>query len=255
MTARLIINADDCNLTAGVTGAILDAHDNGIVSSTTFLVNLPVETPTVRQLKRRRHLGVGLHLNITLGSPVSRGSRLSSLICGKGQFLKRNDLLLRKPKPSHIAAEYEAQIRLFRRHFGRLPTHLDTHHQLHDDVFFWRVLLQAARRFRLPVRRSTLVALGGAMPHRVASSDYLFGDLNPEGYWRKRQLIALLEALPEEGISEVMCHPGKIDKDLRKISSFTTGREKEWRLFRQPSLRRKLKILRIDLAHFGMCYT
>ena len=38
----LIVNADDCNLTSQVTEAIVKAHENGIVTSTTFLVNLPV---------------------------------------------------------------------------------------------------------------------------------------------------------------------------------------------------------------------
>ena len=42
----LIINADDCNLTSQVTEAILKAHENGIVTSTTFLVNPPVSEIT-----------------------------------------------------------------------------------------------------------------------------------------------------------------------------------------------------------------
>ena len=42
MKKQLIVNADDGNLTGGVTRAILDAHDHGIVSSTTLFANMPL---------------------------------------------------------------------------------------------------------------------------------------------------------------------------------------------------------------------
>ena len=40
---RLIVNADDYGLTAGVSRGILEAHRRGIVTSTTLLVNRPVD--------------------------------------------------------------------------------------------------------------------------------------------------------------------------------------------------------------------
>ena len=38
---RLIVNADDFGLTAGVSGGILRAHREGVVTSTTVLASLP----------------------------------------------------------------------------------------------------------------------------------------------------------------------------------------------------------------------
>ena len=66
----LIVNADDYGLTAGVSRGILDAHRRGIVTSTTLLVNRPVDPALIEALKASG-MGVGLHLNLTLGPPVA----------------------------------------------------------------------------------------------------------------------------------------------------------------------------------------
>lgn len=252
MKRVLIVNADDCNLTEGVTQAILKCHDDGIVSSTTFLINLPVSEKTLQALKRRKQLGVGLHLNVTLARPVSKSQKVKSLLMESGNFRKVREQLTKPPKAAELAYEYQNQIRLFQKVFHRNPTHLDTHHQVHDHPFFFRVLTDVARKNQLPIRRSQRVlSLGSA---KVKTTDYFLGNLNPDGYWRQAALEMLLRNLPE-GISEVMCHPGRNDAALRSISSFTTGREEEFRLFRLPAFKKMLHAGAIQLSHFGLCYT
>lgn len=86
------------------------------------------------------------------------------------------------------------------------------------------------------------------------TTDYLFGNLNPEEYWRETPLRTILTNLPE-GVSEIMCHPGKNDADLAAISSFTTGRAAEHKLFRLPALRKLIRREGIFWSHFGLCYT
>jgi len=60
----VIVNADDFNLTAGVSRAIITLIQKGIVSSTSVFVTKPATTYT-RQLQSLAHIGVGLHFNIT----------------------------------------------------------------------------------------------------------------------------------------------------------------------------------------------
>ena len=84
--------------------------------------------------------------------------------------------------------------------------------------------------------------------------DFFFGNLSAEGYWRKEPLETILKNLPE-GISEIMCHPGYVDKDLKAISSFTTGRELERQLFSSPSIKDLTLRSGIQLSHYGLCYT
>lgn len=254
MKRALIVNADDCNLTPGVTRAILECHDRGILTSTTFMVNLPVDAQTVRELKRRKNLGVGIHLNVTLGAPVEKTRRVRSLLePGSGTFRKRASQLSKFPEAGDLAKEYRAQIERFIQLFGRRPTHLDTHHQLHDYPFFLKVLIATARSFRLPVRRSKLF-VQKEMRSGIRTTDFFFGNLSPEGYWRQRPLETVLTHLPE-GVSEIMCHPGKNDAALAALSTFTKGREAELRLFSSPGMHRLSESLGISRSHFGLCYT
>jgi chitin disaccharide deacetylase len=246
MKRQLIVNADDCNLTPGVTQAILDCHDRGILTSTTFMISLPLDSSTVKEMKRRKNLGVGIHLNVTLGRPVSKPSQIRSLL-KEGNFRKVGEQTTKLPKAADLEREYQSQINLFKKAFGSLPTHLDTHHQVHDHPFFLKVLSGLAARNKLPMRRSRLTRETGR------STDFIFGNLTVEGYWREEALKTILENLPS-GLSEMMCHPGKIDADLRAVSSFTTGRAAEYKLFKSPAIKDFAARQGLSLTHFGLCF-
>src|SRR5262245_11890986 len=83
----LIVNADDFGLTGAVSRGILEAARRGIVTSTTAIVNRPIAPALVAELDASG-LGVGLHLNLTLGAPVSDPRRVASLVDGQGRFVR-----------------------------------------------------------------------------------------------------------------------------------------------------------------------
>ena len=249
---RLIINADDCNLTGGVTCGILKAHDKGILTSTTLLMNLPLAKKTVRELKQRIKLGLGVHLNVTLGEPVSLRSKVRSLLKPEGRFRRPLDYFKKMPAVNEVAREYESQIQLFEKRFGRKPDHLDTHHHLHDFPIFFAALSKVARKWEVPVRRSRIFqwadyahAIKG-----IKTTDYLFGNLEARFVWQRESFLGLVETLPE-GTSEIGCHPGYSDTKLRAISSLTDVREKELKLFSDGKLRKRLTALGIELIRFS----
>ncbi len=251
MNRSLIVNADDFNLTRGVDRAILECHDNGIVSSTTFMANLPVENSTVRQLKKRKRLGLGIHLNATFQFPVSNPARVRSLL-KDGKFRKVGEQLARPPKAKELLHEYSTQIERFIKIFGCKPTHLDTHHQLHNDPFFLGVLAETGRKFRLPIRASSLMLQSKYAAFRKQTvARFFFGNLTPEGHWTHGPLETILQNLPS-GVSEIMCHPGVVDSDLKAVSSFTTGRAVEHRVFASPFFRKLLVEQGVALRHYGV---
>src|SRR3989442_4639335 len=74
----LVVNADDFGLSAGVNRGVLEAHEAGVVSSVSVLVNAPGWTDAVQRLRDLGSpllpgLGIGLHLNLTTGRPISWG--------------------------------------------------------------------------------------------------------------------------------------------------------------------------------------
>ncbi len=249
---QLIINADDFNLTPGVSRGILRAHDEGVVTSTTVLINLPLEGGTLREIKKRKKLGVGLHLNVTLGKPLNPPSQVPTLVKEEGRFRRPEDYLKKMPSLKDVLREYDAQIRLFKESFGRLPDHLDTHHHLHDHLVFWRALSSLARKYRFPLRRSRIFQLGNfnGELEGLKTTQYLFGNLEARYIWEREPFWGVIENLPE-GTSEIACHPGFCDQKLRQISSFREGREAELKLFSDRVLRQKVADIGVELIRFN----
>jgi predicted glycoside hydrolase/deacetylase ChbG (UPF0249 family) len=249
----LIINADDCNLTSQVTEAILKSHENGIVTSTTFLINLPVGPGVVGELLARKILGIGLHLNVTLGKPVARPELVRSLLQKDGRFKKKDQYSAKKlPPVAEITEEFKAQLQKFVKVFGRLPTHVDVHHHMHDFRPFLDALAAVAGKHSLPIRWTRLLTEPEVRrAHKnLKTTDHFYGNLDPHTFWTEEVLRHLLFTLPE-GTSEIMCHPGWVDDELCAISSLTIPREREYQLFSLKELRRYIDHLGIKLTHFG----
>ena len=59
---HLIINADDFGHAEGTVKAIIHLFENGVVTSTTALVNLPEWLEGAAYLRKHAELGAGVHL-------------------------------------------------------------------------------------------------------------------------------------------------------------------------------------------------
>ena len=249
---RLIINADDGNLTSGVTRGILRCHDQGIVTSTTLLMNLPLSRAAIREFKKRKRLGLGVHLNVTLGHPLNPPSAVRTLIGPEGRFRRPSDDWKKRPSPGEIMGEYEAQIRNFIERFERSPDHLDTHHHLHDDPLFFAAVRATARRWKIPLRRSRMFQLErySRETRGLKTTDFLFGNLEARCHWQKASFLAVAENLPD-GTAEIGCHPGYCDSELRRISSMREVRAEELKVFSDRTHRNLLSKLGIELIRFS----
>ena len=241
----LIVNADDFGLTRGVSAGILEAHRHGIVTSTTVLVTADVDR---RQLDEARDagLGLGLHVNLTLGKPLTRGR---SLVDGGGRFVRDPRRAADIAEAKDVRAEVEAQIARFEKLVGRLPTHLDSHHHVGLYPPVRDVVLDVARALGLPVRSQDAAARVRARSAGLRTTDHFFGEAGPGAYWSPPRTLALLRALPP-GVSEFMAHPGRFDDDLG-YSRFGRQREIELAGLGGAGARGAAAALGITLCHFG----
>src|SRR6185503_13650054 len=112
---ELIVNADDFGLTRRVTQGILDAHRDGIVTSTTLLANGGAFGDAVSMSRRAPQLGIGVHLNLSEGAPVSRPFNIPSLVDAQGTLhltpgLLGAGILQHKVSLSDVERELHAQI-------------------------------------------------------------------------------------------------------------------------------------------------
>src|SRR5204862_7348089 len=83
---RLVVNGDDFGYSRGVNRAILEAHDRGILTSTSLMVSGDAEEDAVAIARSRPALAVGLHLVLVAGSAASPPGEIPRLVDAAGRF-------------------------------------------------------------------------------------------------------------------------------------------------------------------------
>jgi chitin disaccharide deacetylase len=249
VTPQLIVTADDFNLSEGVSRGILDAHQHGIVTETSVMVNLGDLEHAAAMLAATPRLAVGLHLNITRGRPVAPSNAVAELLGTDGQFFGSPQALPVQMRRAAVQAEFQAQLDTFVRVFGRLPQHLDTHHHVHQHPVVLDVLLDLAASLRLPVRsidapmRATMTRWGLGSPARF------LGDAGDEPYWTVTRLLSTIPAL-SPGVTELMCHPGYFDNTIA-YSRYGRQRDVERQALCAPEVATRLRQQGVQLVTYA----
>jgi predicted glycoside hydrolase/deacetylase ChbG (UPF0249 family) len=242
---RLIVNADDFGMTRAVSAGILAAHRHGIVTSTTVLVTGDVDRDQLAAA-RDAGLGLGIHVNLTLGKPLTRGSSLTD---GDGRFIRDARRAAAAARPKDVEKEIQAQVDKFESLTKAEPTHLDSHHHvgLHSPVR--EALIETARRLGVAVRSQDEASRARARSAGLRTPDHFFGESGPDAYWSLARTLERLRQLPA-GVSEFMTHPGFFDADLA-YSRYGRQRETEMVGLGTPAARAAATALGISLCHFG----
>jgi predicted glycoside hydrolase/deacetylase ChbG (UPF0249 family) len=249
---RLIVNADDFGYTPGVTRGIVRAHREGIVTATTLMANAPDTDGAARAARAANTLDVGVHLVFTYGRPLADPARVRSLVIDGGAFPRVTDLLRTgKPNSEEALIEARAQYERVRSLLGREPTHLDTHHWVHDLPPLEDAVLALAKETGAAARthdgrqRARFRDAGVRTPDRFVREYQHTGKIGAE------RLVALLETLAEDaGTLELMCHPAEPDEPLLKGSSYAAERGVELDALTDASVRAAINQLGIELVDY-----
>jgi hopanoid biosynthesis associated protein HpnK len=281
---RLIVNADDFGLTAGVNRAIIEAHASGVVTSATLMANATAFQDAVQLTNAAPSLSVGCHIVLVDGSPISIPSQVSTLHDGahSGQFERSlSSFVLRairgRISPAHVEAEAAAQIRKLQA-WGIQISHVDTHKHTHIFPQILRPLLRAAKacgvrairnpfgRIAFPIVASQpklwkrygelalLNPLSRQFLHAIQVEEMITPDgslgIAATGVLDERLFRMILENLPE-GTWEFVTHPGYNDSDLNTVRTrLRESRETELRLLTSASVRECLHQSGIELISY-----
>jgi predicted glycoside hydrolase/deacetylase ChbG (UPF0249 family) len=274
MEHSLIVNADDYGLTPGVSAGIRHAALQGIVTSTTAMMNMPDAAPELpKALAQCPSLGIGVHLTLTVGKPLLSPSKIPSLVDEQGNFFRREAFIKHLPlinaKEAH--AEWTAQVEEFVRVTGLKPDHLDSHH--HSSYYtpdLFENMLELAALYGCPIRYpyNDLSSSKEFLPGKDAEKDYATVQMLTEKYQPERpshfspdfyaetadreHLVSILEKLcqSESKCWEIMCHPAEVDEALRQISSYGDPRETELKVLTDPSIKVVLQKGQIRLISY-----
>ncbi len=247
---RLIVNADDFGRSAGVNLGIVRAHREGIVTSTTLMTNAPGTAHAAMLAATAPGLDIGVHLVLTYQKPLLNPSRIRSLVREDGSFWRPSELLVRSIDRQEALMEYRAQFARARELLGTEPTHLDTHHWVHDHpALSWAVCelareTGAAARTHTPEQRDEYRAKG------VRTTDHFTREFQHPGHIDIDDLLALVARL-EDGVTELMCHPGEPDPELARTSAYARERPLELAVLTDPRVRSAIERDQITLTTFA----
>lgn len=250
MARLLIVNADDFGRSVGVDDGIVRAHREGIVTSTTFMTNAPSTAHAASLARATPSLDLGVHLVLTYAKPLSDAAKIPSLVRDDGSFWRPTELLARPIDRTEALIEYRAQYARARELVGREPTHMDTHHWVHDHpALSWAVCelareTGAAARTHTPAQRDEYRAKG------VRTTDHFTRKFQHPGHIEVADLLALLSGV-EEGVTELMCHPGESDPELVATSAYARERPVELATLTDARVRDALERERISLTTFA----
>ena len=247
---RLIVNADDFGIAPGVNRAILELHAAEVLTSATLMAQAAATEEAVKMALAMPTLGVGCHIVLVDGTPVSKPDKIRSLIDGEtgllqptiGSFLQR--LFTIRLRSSEVEAEAAAQIALLQSYGLRL-THIDTHKHMHMFPWVLKPVLRAAKAagihaVRNPfepvwsinatpsapdVRRAEVILLRRFEPsfrRIVAAEGFTTTDgavgVAATGTLNIAAVHDLISAMPE-GTFELVSHPGYRDEQLAQSNT------------------------------------
>jgi len=271
---QLIVTADDFGLTEKVNEGIIEAHRDGIVTTTSLMANGGAFEDAVSRARIMPQLAIGAHLNLTQGPPVSRLPVVRTLVDGDrqmkvGPIALGKKIAIGKVRLSEVELELRAQIEKIIT-AGLKVTHLDGHKHIQLLPGIFDVVLKLARDYgikgipcapepgsaRVLAKEARRTGKRGVKQFALARAFSLlavkerpkvkraglftpgyFQGITQTGFLDMAELSRILNNLPD-GTTELMSHPGYADEALaRTPTRLLKQREEELHLLVDPRLK------------------
>ncbi|MFQ4144895.1 hopanoid biosynthesis-associated protein HpnK [Chlorogloeopsis sp. ULAP02] len=253
-----IINGDDFGFSSGVNQAIIKAHTEGVLTSTSLMVTADATHEAVALARTHPNLAVGLHLVLVCGRSALPPQQIPHLVDKQGNFSK-NSLLaglryqfVRKAR-EELRQEIHAQLEKFRS-TGLPLSHVDGHLHMHMHPVVLGILADLAAEFNIKAIRLPSEELGLNLKHNRSQLltklvwSVVFGRLRRYG----ERLLAsqgvsftprvygllqtgkitekyLLELIPQihADLVEIYCHPERSGVGEAELAALLSSRVRE----------------------------
>ena len=241
----LIINADDFGFSHDVNAAIIQAHEEGILTSTSLMVTGDAAQEAIALAKNHPHLAVGLHLVLVCGKSVLPPAQIPHLVDSQGNFSHNPtqaglNYQFNQATRAELRLEIYAQLEKFR-DSGLNLAHVDGHLHLHVHPVILNILTEFAAEFkikfiRLPSeeltknlkidRRNLLIKIVWSIvfgqlrnygesllkTHNIKFADRVYGLLQT-GNMSEEYLLSLIPQIEAE-LVEIYAHPALVNTDI-----------------------------------------
>jgi predicted glycoside hydrolase/deacetylase ChbG (UPF0249 family) len=207
---------------------------------------------------------MGVHLVLTMGSPISAPETVRSICDENGHFFKYTPLLEHLPtlQMDEVKKEWHAQLESFIKAAGRKPTHLDSHH--HSSYFspaLFHGMLELAKEYDCAIRFPFTGDISKELETTHKHVPILIQQFNPRrpdcfvvDFYDERAtreaLLHIVKDLPD-GTTEIMCHPGYTDDAFANESVYNNQRDRELDILTDPSIKETIQANGIQLITFA----
>ena len=252
---KILVNADDFGRHRLINRAVAEAAERGILRSATLMPGGAAFEDAVEIARTHPALGVGIHLTLVNGNPVSAAEDIPTLVDETGHFYDNHGIFVKryfagKVAKEDIRRELLAQVRKMET-TGLALTHIDSHQHMHMLPGVIDIALDAAEAIGLSATRisksplftgfsgnpAQLIGRAGlwtlsslAKQHAKARhfrapdhfAGIVAGSAVTEAHLRK-----IIETLPS-GTTEIMMHPGTDNTLLAKETGWDHDFEAEF---------------------------
>ncbi|HEY7321095.1 MAG TPA: ChbG/HpnK family deacetylase [Candidatus Binatia bacterium] len=225
----LIVNADDFGQSQGINRGIIEAHEQGIVTSASLMTRWGAAGDAALYAREHPELSVGLHLD------------LGEWVCRAGTWVQLYNVI---PLDDKLAVEGEIahQLGVFHHLIGSYPTHINSHQHIHMREPVRTVALEVCQKLGIPLRDLSPPAFYFTKFYGQTAEGLPIPD-----YISLERLIEIISTLPI-GLTVLTCHPGYAD-DLETM--YRTERRDELSVLRDPRVQTTIDALGIKLCSFN----
>lgn len=157
---RLVVTADDFGASVAVNEAVERAHRDGILTAASLMVAGVAANDAVERARRLPGLGVGLHVVLVEGRPVSPPERIPAMVTADGLFrtdMARMgfDIFASRAARRQVRAEIEAQFSAFAA-TGLPLDHVNAHKHFHLHPTIASTIIEVGQRHGMKAVRAPI---------------------------------------------------------------------------------------------------
>jgi len=273
----LIVTADDFGLTKSVNQGIALAYTEGLVNYINLMPAGEAFEDALVRIRSLKNCEIGAHLAITETKPVTNIRDVSTLVDKNGNFPKGYPELLagiisKKIDMAHMRLELSNQLERIVS-TGLPVTCLSSHEHIHMMPGIMDLFIDIAKERRIPYIRYffrerftrpvtikklykllVLSCLGRVGNGKMRSSglsyiDHILGFFD-SGRLREDLLVSMLSAL-EDGVTELVCHPGFLGPEVVDRYKFHINCETELYGLTSKKVKAAIESNGVTLTTFG----